>query len=154
MGARGPAGLPNNVHAMRGTIPGANRGGEKTKPVTLRPVTPTPPDWLDAEAREEWQRVAPELDAQGLLALVDRGMLVAHCSAWSTMVRCIAELAAVESITGDGAHARARVPEFMAWKDSLASYTSSAAKIFATPTDRLRTRLPEVTDEKADRILD
>jgi P27 family predicted phage terminase small subunit len=47
---------------------------------------PDCPDWLDEEAKAEWQRIVPELDAMGLLSRVDRPALAAYCTAWSRWV--------------------------------------------------------------------
>lgn len=154
MGARGPTGLPNNVHAMRGTVPTADRNGEKTKPVTLRPVTPTPPDWLDAEAMAEWQRVVPALDDQGLLASVDRAVLANYCTACSVLVDAIAELAKLDSFVEEGTRGSVRVAQVVVWRDAAALQATLAGRVFCTPVDRLRTRLPEVPDAKAEGILD
>lgn len=41
------------------------------------------PDWLRAEAKAEWARVAPLLETQGLLTEADRAQLVAYCTAWA-----------------------------------------------------------------------
>jgi len=86
--------MPPNVHALRGTRPRSDRDG--TSPVKLKPAAPSPPDWLDAEARAEWDRVVPELDAQGLLSGVDRAILTSYSAAWSVLVRAVAELGKVD----------------------------------------------------------
>jgi P27 family predicted phage terminase small subunit len=47
---------------------------------------PECPDWLCDEAKAEWQRIVPELDAMGLLSRVDRPALAAYCTGWSRWV--------------------------------------------------------------------
>lgn len=42
-----------------------------------------PPDWLDAVAKAEWRRVAPQLFAQDLFSEVDHALLAAYCVACS-----------------------------------------------------------------------
>src|SRR5262249_14761390 len=42
--------------------------------------------WLQGEARAEWNRVARHLQAGGLLAKADRGLLAAYCDAWGEFV--------------------------------------------------------------------
>lgn len=44
---------------------------------------PECPDWLDEEAKAEWERVVPELEQMGLLSPADRAALAAYCTAWS-----------------------------------------------------------------------
>jgi P27 family predicted phage terminase small subunit len=47
---------------------------------------PRCPSHLDAEARREWRRVAPELHALGLLTAIDGDALAVYCTAWSQWV--------------------------------------------------------------------
>jgi hypothetical protein len=50
------------------------------------PAIPEKPDYLDAEASKEWDRIVPELERLGLLTQLDRAMLVSYCQAWSAVV--------------------------------------------------------------------
>lgn len=50
---------------------------------TIPADMPEAPALLDAHGREEWDRVAPELYALGLLTVVDQGPLAAYCMAFS-----------------------------------------------------------------------
>ncbi|WP_178031407.1 phage terminase small subunit P27 family [Mycobacterium xenopi] len=50
---------------------------------------PDPPEWLDDEARNLWQRVAPALDRLDLLKPEDREVFVAYCVAWSRFVSAV-----------------------------------------------------------------
>lgn len=154
MGRRGPPGFPSNVHAMRGTVPRADRAGAKTKPVTLRPTTPEAPDWLDDEAAAEWQRVVPELDAERLLAVVDRAILANYCTAWSVLVRAAADVAKVDGFTTMGSKGPIKAPAFVAWRDASTLLSTLSSKVFATPVDRLRVRLPDPAAEDPGGILD
>ena len=73
MGERGPVPIP---YARR-----RNRRPAVGKAVTVaRPPTPRK---LRDEARKEWHRIVPELEAMGLLALVDRSVLIRYCTAWA-----------------------------------------------------------------------
>ena len=44
------------------------------------------PRHLDAEARREWQRIAPLLKRAGVATAVDRAFLAGYCVAWSAFV--------------------------------------------------------------------
>jgi P27 family predicted phage terminase small subunit len=46
--------------------------------------TATCPLWLDADAKAEWKRIAPELVRLGLLTSVDRAAFAAYCGAFAT----------------------------------------------------------------------
>ncbi|MBO7963942.1 phage terminase small subunit P27 family, partial [Pseudomonas aeruginosa] len=48
---------------------------------------------LQGEARKEWKRVVPELDAAGLLVRVDRAALASYCQAWGRWVDAEEKLA-------------------------------------------------------------
>ncbi len=81
MGARGPAPLPANVHMMRGNpskLAAADLRAE------LRPPTEIPgcPDELQAAAKAEWERIAEQLAALGLVAQIDRAALSFYCAEW------------------------------------------------------------------------
>ncbi|MCH8253071.1 MAG: P27 family phage terminase small subunit [Planctomycetes bacterium] len=43
----------------------------------------------DAEARDEWRRVAPHLVARGLLAPCDTAVFAVYCCEWSLWLRCL-----------------------------------------------------------------
>lgn len=56
---------------------------------------PGPPKFLSEDAAEEWQRIAEELDALGLLSGLDRAALGAYCQAygrWAQAERALAKM--------------------------------------------------------------
>jgi P27 family predicted phage terminase small subunit len=50
---------------------------------TPEPGRPTCPAFLEREAKTEWRRIVPELEALGLLSRVDRVALAAYCQSWA-----------------------------------------------------------------------
>lgn len=84
MGARGPK--PKNP-ALK-LIPGAKRPPARR---VSKGIPPRPPE-LTGEAAAEWDRLAPELDGAGLLAVTDRGILTAYCLAWADMLAARVEI--------------------------------------------------------------
>lgn len=60
-----------------------DRHGERAQ---LPPGIPDCPGVLSPVARAEWERLVPELAASGVLTLVDRGILAAHCQAYATWI--------------------------------------------------------------------
>ena len=55
------------------------------EPITLQGV-PAAPEWLDDEAKAEWERIIPDLAEMGVLSRADRPALTAYCTAWSRWV--------------------------------------------------------------------
>lgn len=50
---------------------------------------PEAPEWLDGEARAEWDRITPGLEALDILKPEDRAALAAMCEAWSRFVAAV-----------------------------------------------------------------
>jgi hypothetical protein len=79
----GPPPTPLNLRILRGNP------GKRPLPVNeprpeIAEVCPEPPPFLDRYAAAEWQAVAPQLHALGLLTVVDVACLSAYCSAYAT----------------------------------------------------------------------
>ncbi len=142
MGARGPVGFPDKVHELHGTRPRSTRRGAAAS-VKLAPAAPAPPEWLSEAARAEWQRLVPELDRQGLVAVVDQPILAAYCASVGVLERAATELADCDSITVEGARGAVKAPQFLAWRDASMLTATLAAKVFATPETRVRLRVAE-----------
>lgn len=90
MGQRGPKPKPAALKLLAGNpgkrpVGGASRG-------RLRRGVPDRPRELTGEAAAEWDHVAAELDAAGLLATTDRGILAAYCCAVADMLAARAEI--------------------------------------------------------------
>jgi P27 family predicted phage terminase small subunit len=81
-----PAGrkpIPNNLKVLHGN-PGKRPINQKEpKPA---PIAPKWPQHLDKEAKKEWKRITPELEAIGLLTRIDMAALAAYCQSYSRWV--------------------------------------------------------------------
>lgn len=55
---------------------------------------PEPPEDLTGEARAEWERIVPEIEAAGYLTTLDRGALTRYCKAWGEYCELTQNLAA------------------------------------------------------------
>ncbi|MFF7365827.1 phage terminase small subunit P27 family [Streptomyces sp. NPDC008125] len=147
MGTRGPIPQPDNVRALRG-----NPGGRPApKRVAARPGAPSPPTWLDTEAKAEWRRVVPELDRLGVLAKVDRAALTTYCAAWSKFAAAEKLLQqddlVAERRAGNGP---AKHPGWQIWREAATTTAMLAKELFLTPAARLRSVKPEDDDGNAD----
>ena len=89
MGARGPARKPTNLALLHGDRP-SRVNTDEPKP---RDRPPSPPGWMSALAREEWDRIAPDLVVMGTAKAVDATALAAYCEAVARL-RVAAELVA------------------------------------------------------------
>lgn len=85
MGARGPKPLPGNVHLLRGNA-SKKPLHELTGVVSPDVDIPGCPRHLLPEARKEWRRIAPELQALGLISRLDRAALALYCQEWAWLV--------------------------------------------------------------------
>jgi P27 family predicted phage terminase small subunit len=151
MGTRGPIGQPDNVRELRGN-PGGRPAPQR---VTASPSVPDIPEWLDAEAVAEWDRVVPELNRLGVLSAVDRATLATYCAAWSRWKAAEMLLQAddlvAERRAGNGP---AKHPAWQVWREAATTVAALAKELFLTPSSRLRSVKPGDDDGPEDDILD
>jgi P27 family predicted phage terminase small subunit len=108
VGQRGPKPKPAALKLLAGN-PGKRPQPASSGRGRVRKGVPDRPPELTGEAAAEWDRLAPELDAAGLLAVTDRGTLAAYCLAWQDMLAARATIAEegryirtpVQTSTGD-----------------------------------------------------
>lgn len=84
-GARGPKGLPANVHLLRGN-PSKKSLNDLFDEFNPEVEIPDYPSWMWPEAKKEWKRVSAELFRYGLISKLDRAALVLYVQAWAKMV--------------------------------------------------------------------
>lgn len=84
MGRRGPPPTPTEILNQRGSW----RGKTKARKAEPKPETPAPnkPAWLLPLAAQEWDRVAPELQALKLLTAIDWASFAAYCQTYAHWV--------------------------------------------------------------------
>lgn len=95
MGRRGPAAAPAGLKLVNGRSDGRDSGGRPVAPPpNFERLAPEPPEWLSTEARAEWDRVVPELEALDLLKTADRAMLIAYCETWDMYMTAVLKVRA------------------------------------------------------------
>ena len=149
MGRRGVIPMADHERKRRGMAPLRDaETGEKVKRLVLPPKAPAAPKGMSAAAAAEWRRVVPRLEAAGVLAEVDRGVLAAYCTAWAHMMEA-EKLLNAEGITherkNDGQ--RAKHPAWQVYRESLNTMLAAASQCYLTPTSRLR--IPVVAGARA-----
>lgn len=155
MGKRGPHAMPDNVRALRGTHPERSQEATGRKTVKLPPAAPSPPESLKGEGLREWKRIVPDLDQRGLLAKVDRAVLVEYCTAWANSRDAQAILEQEGLIVEDGDGDFRKNPAWQIWREATALTAALAKELLITPSSRLRATMPEAGDgQEGEDILD
>jgi P27 family predicted phage terminase small subunit len=132
----------------------------------LEPAAPPEPSWvtvlpavpgdtnqqaaaqrLRASAREEWRRIVPELDAQGLLATVDFAILQDHCIAFALAMECVRRISieGLTILTQRGRHRNPATTILGQQRDRL-KFTTAQIGLSPLTRDSLNPR-PGVDDE-------
>ena len=128
MGERGP--LPQPYARRR------NKRQTSGKSVTVG--RPSMPRDLPAEAKAEWRRVVPELESIGIIATIDRALLVRYCSAWADWVE-LQRLIQTSGKVLKGARGHlVRNPLWFQLQDAGATVTELGRQLGLSPVARLR----------------
>jgi P27 family predicted phage terminase small subunit len=136
--------VPIELARLRG-----NPGKRKLRPgpqPSRTELVPEPLPFLSEYAKEEWQRVAPELHVLGLLTPLDHTAFGAYCNAysqWRTAVEVLARLASNDPIMSgllvrnvDGTPRRN--PLIKVAKDAARDMSTFAGHFGLTPVARTR----------------
>lgn len=109
--------------------------------------TPDVPDFLDGEARAEWNRTLAEHEGTGLLTRADRALLAAYCVMWSRFV------AAERHVTEHGpivAAPRTATPmpnpHLKVSRDALDRLLKIAGELGLSPVSRARLHIAPAVD--------
>lgn len=144
MAGRGPAPKPTALKLLTGNAGHQKLRQNEPKP---RPVAPKCPSWLDAEARKEWRRIAPELDRLGLLTVVDMAALAGYCQSYSTW-KAATEALNRHGLTYEATNGNIRQrPEAAIATRALAEVRQFCQEFGLTPSARARMTLPEAPDD-------
>jgi P27 family predicted phage terminase small subunit len=144
MGERGP--LPHPYARRR------NRRQTSGKSVIVcRPVMPRD---LPPEAKAEWRRIVGKLEAAGLLATIDRAVLIRYCTAWSDWVELQGLLERSGKLLKGARGHLVRNPLWFMKQDAEQTLAELGRQLCLTPVARLRAgiaheRKPEEEDSPA-----
>jgi P27 family predicted phage terminase small subunit len=138
MGERGPAPKPTALRELEGN-PG-KRALPKNEPKPDKGAVC--PEWIPAEAKAEWERVAPELERLGLLTKVDSSALAAYCVAYARW-RAAEEAIAIHGLTfmTESGYAAQR-PEVGIANKAMADIRAFCKEFGLTPSARGRMSIP------------
>jgi P27 family predicted phage terminase small subunit len=143
---RGRKPLPSNVVRLRG-----NPGKRRLNDAEPRPVAKAPscPACLGDEARKEWQRLAGELAALGLLTGLDRAMLAAYCHAHALWVEAVASIERYGTMVKSPNGFPMQSPYVAVANKQVEIMVRIASEFGMTPSSRTRIRIGEQTPEDA-----
>ena len=128
MGERGPLPVP---HARR-------RNPRRLTGKVVTVARPAMPRSLSPEAKAEWRRVVPELEEIGVLATVDRAVLIRYCTAWADWVELQELLAKSGKLIRGQKGNLVRNPLLLIRSDVEATLSDLGKQLGLTPGARLR----------------
>lgn len=133
---------------MRGRKPGLESIQKSMAALPYDGPPPDCPEWLDDDARTEWNRVAPELIRTGVLTPADGMLLASYCQAYSQWK--LAEMEVREAgLMVNGPHGtRVLNPAARHSVKLLSEVRRAAAEFGFTPASRARVTKP--TSAKGD----
>ena len=135
---------PAKLKVLGGRTPGRDSGGRVIEhgPAFVRDA-PDAPDWLSTEARDEWQRVVPELNRLGLLARVTRSSLVGYCETWAMFKAATLVIQEHGGITIDARQGMLPHPAVAIQRNTGAELRRWACEYGMTPASEQKVKSPE-----------
>ncbi len=143
MGERGP--LPKPYARRRNRRPSSGKFV-----VIARP--PMPRD-LPEEAKAEWRRVVPELEQMGMLATVDRAVLIRYCTAWSDWLELNRLLQQSGKLLKGRQGTLVRNPLWFLKQDAEQTLTDLGKQLGLAPVARLRAGIRHEPPKDEDELL-
>ncbi len=156
MQPRGRVPQPTEVKKAKGN-PGQRKLNDKEpKPEVEAPACP---DFLSDYAKEEWERIVPELLRNGLLTSLDGATLAAYCAAygrWREAEERIASSGIVIKMGDKGYIVQS--PWLQVANKAIKQIEIFAARFGLSPSDRTRIRIdpqkPKEVDKKKARVVE
>lgn len=139
MGDRGPLANPN-----------ARRRNARPAPVAeVAASTPAMPRTLKGEAAAEWKRIVPELEQMGVLATVDRAVLVRYCVTWADWVECNDLLQGSGKVVRGKDGQLVRNPVWLLRRDAETTLADLGRQLCLSPVARIRSNVKHTQDEQS-----
>lgn len=128
------------------------------------PIAPGCPEWLLEEAKEEWKRLAPELERLGILTIIDRAAFAGYCQSyakWKKAEKFLKKHGMTIKIPQKDEYGNVvsfhlkKFPEVSIANECLKQIRSFASEFGLTPSSRGRIFLPsELLDNEFEALLD
>lgn len=115
--------------------------------VVARPAMPRN---LDGEAKAEWRRIVPELEKMGLLATVDRAVLIRYCRIWANWLELDGGLQKTGMLIKGRRDGLVRNPLWLLRTDAESMLSDLMKQLGLTPNARLRLSVVHEMPEESD----
>ena len=128
-------------------------GNPGKRPLNKREPTPpkgriTCPDWLEPEAKKEWKRLAPSLEAMGVLTVTDTMAFAGYCQAYARWKEAEEFISKHGSIFKTPSGYVQQVPQVSIAQQNLKIMQSFCSEFGLTPATR--SRIAAATDDSED----
>jgi len=148
---RGRKPQPDELKKFKGTYDPRYGNPNAPKPRVSRP---TCPQFLTKTAKAEWKRIAPELEALGLLTQLDRAALAGYCSAFGDYVDASKVLAKEGLVIRDSKGRLIPHPILRVLNKSQEQMKSFLVEFGMTPSSRSRLSVvPPSTGDPMEELL-
>lgn len=115
----------------------------------------SPPDYIDDDTRQVWERLAPPLEDRGVLTEWDVDLFAVFCTAVVHHRRAVELVNQTNVLTkAAGASHVVKNPALQVVRDQAAILAVFASRFGLTPADRSRLSLPEESDDADVAFLD
>lgn len=137
MGSRGPKPTPKALKILAGVTRADRLNDAEPRPLE---GIPDPPEILDADARAEWARIAPQLAAMRVLSEVDGAALALYCSHYSRWVQAERVVREKGPVIATGTGSFKVSPHLTIAAAAMQSMLKILAEFGATPSSRSRVK--------------
>ena len=147
---RGPKPTPTAVLNLRGSWRGKSRKGEPQPEVTI----PDPPAVVTGRALEEWNRMAPILQATGCLTLADVAIFTIYCQAYADWQDALEQIIATGGPIVRAPTGFAMPNPYLTIRNQAAKHLlSSAAELGLSPSARTRIKAEPAATKDSSKIM-
>ena len=152
MGRRGPAPTPTSILNARGSWRGKARDRKKEPKPAVE--LPTCPDWLDARAVTEWERITPLLAELKVISQIDRAALACYCVSWSDLITASIAIEENGPMFQNDEGYWIQSPAVSQKKAALAAVLRFSQEFGLTPASRARVTTAKADDDAEDDVDD
>lgn len=135
--------LPTALHVLNGNPSKINLEERDRNEPKFSPGLPTCPEWLNEDAKLEWDRLLPELDSSGILQTVDMAVFAGYCDSLSMWKRSN-KMIEKEGLTIETMQGGLKTHPAVSIRDkALEKMKSFAVEFGFTPASRSRVNMPD-----------
>lgn len=139
---------PTTLHVLNGNPSKINLEERQQNEPRFSPGLPACPEWLSKDAKQEWERLLPELDATSMLKKVDMAAFAGYCDSLAMWKRAN-KVIDMEGLTVETIQGSLKAHPAVAIRDkALEKMKSFAIEFGFTPASRSRVTQPDQDKEE------